>query len=498
MEDHLDPSDRSKVLLLRGGARIDRAQFDPAKHDLDQALSLARELADRPLEGLCLNQLVKAHSRQGRHQKALHFSDQAVDLFRTAGLPQRLGVALMYRSILFDCLGRFDDAEAGYDQALEVLAVEGDLLSLSRLYANLSILGELYRDDGQYSVALSAYKRAWELNSRVGDRTSSAIALIGRAEVFTELGQTTRARRCLDQAQKNPQVIGYEWGGFAEVAQACLDFEEGQINAAKRHIRRAIERFSHQTVPTHEAIARFWLGCVQRAVGQLSEAQATFQQVAQDLESRENRLAKPLIVLSQTLHKLVQFDRSETSHELPTLPWKTLRHLLGLVVPNSPNRLFPWGETNASFDSYYLRMALNHVVKHLNARDATIVEAYKTAPRFGCVVVAPNADWFSVDGQEPVNIAERSVLKRILLSLVDRRLSTPGLPVEAEALVDQGWPDEAIIPKAASMRLYSATSTLRSLGLGRQIVNQDRGYLIDPHQLIIVPSSTAESGFGGK
>jgi hypothetical protein len=74
---------------------------------------------------------------------------------------------------------------------------------------------------------------------------------------------------------------------------------------------------------------------------------------------------------------------------------------------------------------------------------------------------------------------------------VDHRLSAPGKPVGAAAMLEAGWPGERILRHAAINRLHFSISTLRKMGLQEVLVSLRSGYMLDhtvPLRVVDEPS----------
>lgn len=103
-------------------------------------------------------------------------------------------------------------------------------------------------------------------------------------------------------------------------------------------------------------------------------------------------------------------------------------------------------------------------------------------PRAGTDALVVNIEdrWFRPPGGERVLVAGRVALWRILCTLVDMRLATPGSPTPAARLFERGWPGERAMPRSAAGRVHTAVWTLRRLGLRAVVVRSREGYLLDP------------------
>ncbi len=76
-----------------------------------------------------------------------------------------------------------------------------------------------------------------------------------------------------------------------------------------------------------------------------------------------------------------------------------------------------------------------------------------------------------------------------LLNTLGRAASRGSAPVPNEVLERALWPDELILPEAASNRMWQAISRLRKSGLKDQLVRATGGYrLATPPEVTLLPA----------
>jgi hypothetical protein len=94
--------------------------------------------------------------------------------------------------------------------------------------------------------------------------------------------------------------------------------------------------------------------------------------------------------------------------------------------------------------------------------------------------VAADGSSFTLGAIKPCDLRTRVPLRRLLLTLVSRRQSSPGSGVSSAVLLESGWPGEVVKHEAGLHRVHVAIATLRRFGLGDRIIKQSDGYLLDP------------------
>src|SRR5690606_25430945 len=122
----------------------------------------------------------------------------------------------------------------------------------------------------------------------------------------------------------------------------------------------------------------------------------------------------------------------------------------------------------------------------------------RTESSVGVVVltIGPEGMWFQLGGpdrdRKRVSLEKHRVLPRLLCCLASHHAASSG-PIPADQLIAAGWPEEKILPGAASQRLRVAISTLRKLGLADAVLHRDGGYFLDPAILVRSEMSSTHS-----
>ncbi|MFT7520547.1 MAG: hypothetical protein ACI9MC_002696 [Kiritimatiellia bacterium] len=98
--------------------------------------------------------------------------------------------------------------------------------------------------------------------------------------------------------------------------------------------------------------------------------------------------------------------------------------------------------------------------------------------------VGPEARWISLGAGPRLQLALKHTTRRVLVALVDRRLSAPGVGIPPDELFELGWPDERVNSASALNRLRVVLSGLRKAGLGDVIEHVADGYRLDPDVLM--------------
>jgi len=234
----LDERQRALVLLTSGSAARRAGLAERAGAELAEAVRLAREIGDPPLQaaaslghGTYLAEL----SRVGEASAVL---EEALALCRQVGDRRREGIALSMLAGLHSERGGLKTAVAELEAALERLREVGDRRAESVAMGNL---GMVHYQAGDDDLATALLEQAVEAARDVGDRRSEGIQV-------GYLGSLKAARNEIDDAvatYRRALTIARETGNrrhegwtLGELGHLCVD--ERRFGEAGRYLREAL------------------------------------------------------------------------------------------------------------------------------------------------------------------------------------------------------------------------------------------------------------------
>lgn len=100
--------------------------------------------------------------------------------------------------------------------------------------------------------------------------------------------------------------------------------------------------------------------------------------------------------------------------------------------------------------------------------------------------IGPDWRWFRVRGGSELSLARRHAARRILRALVERHGEGSGAPLDRDALLRVGWPDEVMRHDSGVARVHTTLWRLRQLGLAELLVSDDVGYRLREDATIAV------------
>ncbi len=133
----------------------------------------------------------------GQYAAAAEVLAQAITLYRSQENLLAEAVALSNLSLVYQQLGRWQDAETAITNSLQLLEAESPPSStLAQVY---DVQGQLFLSRGQADAALESWQKAAELSNQADDRPSNVRNQINQAEALQSLGLYRRAIDQLDQ-----------------------------------------------------------------------------------------------------------------------------------------------------------------------------------------------------------------------------------------------------------------------------------------------------------
>jgi tetratricopeptide (TPR) repeat protein len=175
--------------------------------ELEEALSIGRELEDQWNIATALRNLGLLENIQGNYPQARAFLEQSLEAWGAMGPDGRMGYAhaLIYLGDVAIIEDNRDSARAIFEEAAEVLREAGDLNF--RAYS-VRRLGQLLWREGNYAAATSLCKESLSLNLEVGDPRGVMASLAGFAAIAAARGELERAAEIMAAVEAQLAAIG--------------------------------------------------------------------------------------------------------------------------------------------------------------------------------------------------------------------------------------------------------------------------------------------------
>ena len=229
---------RVEVALRWADALARVGRLADSRAQLEQALALAAQSADRRCIGRVHAQLGQVDREQGRMPDARQHLEAALALLREVDDTIGQGAVLHNLGNLLDQLGVPEESRAYHEAALALYAAAGNRHGIGQVRASLGILN---RHQGRLQASLDEYEAALSIHREVGDRRSEGIALGNMANTLDDLGQDAAALRLQEAALDIHRQVGSRVVEAYALANVALQRKRrGQHAAARELLTQAL------------------------------------------------------------------------------------------------------------------------------------------------------------------------------------------------------------------------------------------------------------------
>lgn len=255
-----------------------RAEAESALDKYNQALVIFRQVGARAGEGNSLNYIGEVYLALGKYDRALHYFQQALVIFKTLGkLPDfdraYEGYTLRYLGEVYDRKRSYDRALAAYQQALtifqELIKIkkgDSDSFLTSEKYT-LNPMAAIYFKLGNYQQSLKIYKQLSAIYQEQNDRIGEVQNLNNLGVTYANLSEYGQALAAYQEALTKIKLIsdcfrqnpnnGLCYGGDEAAIRnnlAALYFSLGQYEQALDFAQQASVIYQKNIVRDYEGL----------------------------------------------------------------------------------------------------------------------------------------------------------------------------------------------------------------------------------------------------
>ena len=353
-EEIIDRADKNGYRLgkgrgmnIKGWCYWQQGDYDEGVAILLDALKIARDINNKPLEARILNNLGYIYRDQGDLADALNYFDKALAINEKLGDEVAQSVNLSSIAYLHYDLNDYENA---LDFALRCLPIFEKAKDEHRLTALYNILGNIYFKQQQFAEALRYFEE--NFNNTDPDTVIHVLAMSGLGKVYYRMSDFTNARSYLSDALGKSEELGN-----VEVQIIChyyigrMMMDEGHYRHALQHMTSAFELADeymrkHDIMSVHEGLAMLYdkMGDIPKAFyhlkayEQLKEEifkQTTFNKL-RNLQTRQQiELAKKEKEVAERTAYLKQQFMANMSHEIRT-PMNAIVGMTRLLLSKDP------------------------------------------------------------------------------------------------------------------------------------------------------------------
>lgn len=270
-----------------GYEQTDRGNFQEALATFERALAMAREIGDRQLEAVILNDIGIVHRLLADYPQALQFLNQAFSLRKQINDRSGIAQTLVNLGAVYQSLADYPQALDFYQQALPIVKEQQERYGEAVIFNSM---GELYRSLGQPNKALTSFETALSLFEQEGNRFAMGIALANIGAAYDALGELSQA---LEFYQKGLAIatevedtlgIGQTWINIGAVYEKLADYPQA-IQAYQQGLAVMTELGELDSIG--QAFNN--LGSVHRLMGDYSQALNFYDRALEIRETIGNR-----------------------------------------------------------------------------------------------------------------------------------------------------------------------------------------------------------------
>jgi predicted ATPase/DNA-binding SARP family transcriptional activator len=282
----------ARATFLWGEALWRQGDYEPARTQLERALSLARAgydaepgtaLTAQQAEANCLNSLAGVCWSQGDYPGARTYLKQALRVASTAGNRRREGAILGNLGVVAVEQGDYAEARTRYQQALHTQQEVGDRDGEGTTLVNL---GNLCLYLGVYAEARTYYQQALTIHQETGARANESQTMGNLGLLFHYLGEDETALEHSQQALWIAQAAGersMQGARWLELGHALLG--QGRLEEAAQAYQNAVALRRELDQPNLATEPLAGLARVALAQGDLARAQAHVEEILGYLET---------------------------------------------------------------------------------------------------------------------------------------------------------------------------------------------------------------------
>jgi predicted ATPase len=449
-------SERARILW-------DMGSVERARSELEGVVSEARASGDLLTEGVAVVRLAQIDlDRAEDGDCAIEAFRRGLAVIEQTGDARALATALADLAAAEQWAGRPAEAIAPLERAIEcarqVGSVYDEIRCLTYLGGNLAAQGEL-------ESAIERLREAVRLAESHGNVRLEAFAMTGLARAVQERGELSTARSLYDRAVASLARLHDErMLAWASGCSASLLHEAGDPAAACNAYDAAMQRSPLACPPPLRRHLEAMKAAALADLGCIPTAEALLLEVETKLGEERNRMRLLAVSLLRGHLDLAHARAHEAEGD---------RVNAARCRAAAARRLSSVPRMHPDEDVRLSRRLLQQAVERNPG------ETPSAAPASPVLRIGPHARWVVLPSGERVELHRQRAIRYLILALGRHRLDHPGQALSSERLVDLGWPGEHV-KKGGIVRVRTALSRLRSLGLRGQLVSRDDGYLFVP------------------
>jgi len=284
----------SYLLNQKGTIYRNLSEYKKALELHQSALDLAKKSNSKEFEVFSLNMIGVVYRRTDAIKTALDYNQKALEVAEsvddpTTHIKRNINIALNSIGNLYQTLGQYDLAISQFKRALEL---EGRLGNKLGLAINNENIGDCLEQKGDLKGALAQYQKALALNEEINNTYGKVICKSGIAQVYLKRNKPEEAISLLNQLREPISKIKdkFIWSTIlANIGWAQMQL--GNYTQAEKEIQQALQMAKSNTLPSQEVYAQRLLSQLESKRGNHKKALEYFKEaekIDKDLKDDRN------------------------------------------------------------------------------------------------------------------------------------------------------------------------------------------------------------------
>jgi tetratricopeptide (TPR) repeat protein len=285
--------DLAYTLLARG-------EFAETRAYLLQALDLARQDKSPRLEARAHLALGSLSTQDGNFDEAVSHLESALKFFQPAGYRTETSNALILLGRVYRDKGEYGVAMKAFSEQLELAKQSGDPARLAATHSSIGLL--LGYNQELYADALPHFEESYRINKSLGIRVSMGWDQVNRAASLSALGRYDEAKAALNEAYAiaaGPEAGFKSQLAYVDVIAAQMALSRGDRVEAARRATAALKLAERDDYKDTALQAKQTLALVEAIAGTPKQAVALVEEaVGAARESKLPRLLSTALLAS--------------------------------------------------------------------------------------------------------------------------------------------------------------------------------------------------------
>ncbi|MFC4075990.1 tetratricopeptide repeat protein [Salinithrix halophila] len=280
--------------FLKGRCYLTEKKWAKAERELYYAIKLSSQSPlsqATSVEALCFNDLAICCYQQNEIEKALGFTNQAIDSYQESGdAPHLKFVLRCNKAIYLDKLDRVNEGMQTIQEVWDSIDSEVESKHIALLYW---LKAEFLRKMGILDQALHHAQQGLEMSRRNGYNKSILDFLNTMGSIFSKAGDWKKAKDCFRIAINAREMFGDTRALATTYTRlGVLYMNESNWDEAKKTLEEAVNLSQDDLVRLSYAL--LFLGDFYKKQGQIQEAVSYYERTLEIIGSRNPRLEAKL------------------------------------------------------------------------------------------------------------------------------------------------------------------------------------------------------------